>query len=78
MQHSVKGIGENYEALSTMRNEKIKFNAEEFFQFAKNNLKKYSIVENGNDLLVSTWYSDSLIADYQKSIQNFKSIEANE
>ena len=33
MQHSVKGIGENYEALSTMRNEKIKFNAEEFFKF---------------------------------------------
>ena len=50
MQHSVKGIGENYEALSTMRNEKIKFNAEEFFKFAQNNLKKYSIVDNGIDV----------------------------
>lgn len=68
MQHSVKEIGKSYETLSTMRNDKIKFSAEDFFKFAKNNIKKYSIIENYDDLLVSTWHSDSLISDYRKSI----------
>lgn len=31
-------------------------------------MKKYSIIENGDDLLVSTWYSDDLINDYRKTL----------
>lgn len=72
MQHSVKNIADNYEKLSIMRKDKNQFNANNFFQFAKDNKNKYSIIENGEDLLVSTWYSDSLIKDYQSIIQNFK------
>jgi hypothetical protein len=64
MQHSVKNIGARYEDLSIMRNEKNQFKKEEFFRFAKTNKSKYSIIENNDDLLVSTWYSDSLINDY--------------
>jgi len=66
MQHSVIVIGENYEALSRMRNEKNPFSADGFFKFAKENSSKYGIIENGNDLLVSTWHSDALISDYNK------------
>ena len=36
--------------------------------FAKEHNKKYSIIENGNDLLVSTWYSGDLIEDYKKTL----------
>lgn len=68
MQHSVKFIGDNYEKLSISRKDKKQFNANNFFQFAKGNKSKYSIIENGEDLLVSTWYSDSLIKDYQSTI----------
>jgi len=68
MQHSVKNIGETHEGISTMRKDKYQFIAKEFFEFAKNNAKKYSIVENGDDLLVSTWYSNSLIEDYRNYI----------
>lgn len=69
MQHSVKNIGNNYQVVSIMRKDKNEFNADDFFNFAKINKKKYSIIENGDDLLVSTWYSDSLVSDY---IQTFR------
>ena len=64
MQHSVKTIGNRYEELSLMRKEKKQFKAEDFFQFAMDNKTKYSISEEGKDLLVSTWSSQSLIDDY--------------
>jgi hypothetical protein len=67
MQHSIKFIGNQREELSLMRKEKNPFNAEDFFNFAKSNNKKYSIIENGTDLLVSTWYSGDLIDDYNKT-----------
>jgi hypothetical protein len=51
-----------------MRKDKNPFNKEDFYQFAKSNMKKYSIIENGDDLLVSTWYSGSLIYAYQETI----------
>lgn len=70
MQHSVKRIGENYEMLSTRRNDKKRFIAKDFFEFAKANSKKYAIIENADDLLVSTWHSDSLISDYQSTIKS--------
>ncbi len=69
MQHSVKNIGNNYQVVSIMRKDKNQFNADDFFNFAKINKKKYSIIENGDDLLVSTWYSDSLVADYKQTIR---------
>lgn len=68
MQHSVKYIGDNYEKLSIIRKDKNQFKAVDFFQFANDNKKKYSIIESGDDLLVSTWYSDSLIKDFKSTI----------
>jgi hypothetical protein len=64
MQHSVK----EYQQLSEMRKDKKMFSKEGFFMFAKEHNKKYSIIENGNDLLVSTWYSGDLIEDYKKTL----------
>lgn len=64
MQHSIKIIGENYEHISMLRKDEIPFDSNDFFNFAKNNNNKYSLIENGDDLLVSSWYSDKLINDY--------------
>lgn len=69
MQHSVKFIGEQYQELSEMRKEKKPFSKEEFFKFAKERSKKYSIIESGDDLLVSTWYSGDLIEDYKQTLK---------
>jgi hypothetical protein len=69
MQHSVKSIGENYELLSNMRKDVVRFVAKDFYDFAKQNINKYSLLEREDDLRVSTWYSDSLIKDYQNSIK---------
>ena len=68
MQHSVKEIANRYSRLSDMRMDIKRFNEINFITFAKNNIKKYSLIENGDDLLVSTWYSDSLIEDYRETI----------
>jgi hypothetical protein len=65
MQHSVRYIGKTYSELSELRKDKNPFKADDFFEFAKNNSKKYGLIKNGEDLLVSTWRSDSLIKDYQ-------------
>lgn len=65
MQHSIRFIGSEYERISTLRQDNPVFSAEKFFQFAKDNQNKYSIIENGDDLLVSTWYSDNLIKDFK-------------
>lgn len=65
MQHSVKYIGSIYEQLSNMRNDIIKFNIPNFLNFAKQNTKKYQLIEGKNgDFFVSTWFSDALINDY--------------
>lgn len=68
MQHSIKRIGDDYEEYSERRKDKKRFNSEGFFNFAKENKNKYGIIENGDDLLVSTWHSNDLIADYQKTL----------
>ena len=68
MQHSVKYIGEKYEELSELREDEKKFSKEDFLNFAKENIEKYSIIENGDDLLVSTWCSDELIKDYKQTM----------
>ena len=68
MQHSIKEIAKNYSELSNKRKDKKRFVESTFIQFAKDNKNKYSITENGDDLLVSTWYSDELIKDYRKTL----------
>jgi hypothetical protein len=68
MEHSVKEIAKRYSELSEMRKDKKRFDESNFIQFAKDNKNKYSIIENGDDLLVSTWYSDDLIEDYRKTL----------
>lgn len=65
MNHSVKVIAENYETIYEARKkDSKKFVAKEFIEFAKNNIDKYGLILLDNDLLVSTWHSDSLVKDY--------------
>ena len=66
MQHSVKEIAKKYADISEYRQDKKQFVESDFIQFANENKTKYSLIENGDDLLVSTWYSDNLINDYKK------------
>jgi hypothetical protein len=68
MQHSVKEIGKRYSEISNKRKDKKLFKFEDFINFAWENKKKYSLIENGQDLLVSTWYSDDLIEDYRNTL----------
>jgi hypothetical protein len=68
MQHSVKEIGKRYSELSEKRKDKNLFKLDGFITFAKENKDKYSIIEDGDDFLVSTWYSDFLINDYKKTL----------
>jgi hypothetical protein len=68
MQHSIKYIGENYSNLSNLRKDEKRFNKDSFFDYASNNKDKYHLIDNGDDLLVSTWYSDDLIRDYKNTL----------
>lgn len=68
MQHSVKEIANRYSHISDMRMDIKRFDEINFIKFASDNIKKYSLIKNGDDFLVSTWYSDSLIEDYRKTI----------
>lgn len=68
MQHSLKEIAKSYSEISNKRNDKKLFNYDNFIKFASENKNKYSLVEKGDDLLVSTWYSNDLIDDYRKTI----------
>ncbi len=68
MQHSIKEIAKRYSELSDKRKDKKRFSESGFIQFAKDNKKKYYLTENGDDSLVSTWYSNELIEDYQKTL----------
>lgn len=68
MWHSIKYIGSKREEISNMRNDKIKFSTDDFFNYAKNNREKYNIIdllEGSDDLQISTWYVDDLIKDYK-------------
>ncbi len=68
MQHSIKEIAERYSELSDLREDAQRFKKEDFIQFAKDNKKKYSLVDNGDDMLVSTWYSGDLIEAYRNTL----------
>ena len=68
MQHSVKEIPKRYSEISSKRKDENLFEYNSFIEFAKENKSKYSLIENGDDFLVSTWYSNDLINDYRKQI----------
>ncbi len=68
MQHSIKEIGERYSIISELRKDNKQFNATDFLAFARKNIDKYSLIESNDDLLVSTWYSNDLIKDYQQQL----------
>lgn len=68
MQHSVKEIGRRYSDISAKRKDKKLFKYDDFIEFAEKNKNKYSLIKNGDDLLVSSWYSNDLIDDYKNSI----------
>ena len=68
MQNSIIDIGNRHEEISSIRKDDKRFISKDFFEFAKQNKNKYSIVENGINLLVSTWYSNDLINDYIKTL----------
>jgi hypothetical protein len=69
MQHSIKYIGKNYEEISIMRKDKNQFNAVDFFKFTKENKEKYSIIENGDDLIVGSWYCSDLLDAYRSTLK---------
>ena len=69
MQHSINYIAKEYSNLSNMRKEVNPFKETDFIEFAKNNKSKYGIIDNGDDMLVSTWYSADLINDYKKTLK---------
>lgn len=68
MQHSVNEIAKRYSEISERRNDKKLFKMDDFINFAKENKRKYSLIGHGDDLLVSTWYSDDLLKDYQNTL----------
>lgn len=68
MQHSVKEIGRRNSKLSKRRDDNKLFNYNDFLKFASDNKKRYSLIESGEDLLVSTWDSDDLVNDYKNNI----------
>lgn len=68
MNHPIKEIAKRYSELSDLRKDKKRFVGPDFIQFAKDNKNKYSVIEDGDDLLVSTWHSNDLIEDYQKTL----------
>lgn len=64
MWHSVKVIAIEKEILSLKRNDVKKFNSIKFFNFAKQNINKYSLSVSGSDLLVNTMNVDNMVNDY--------------
>ena len=68
MKHSIKEIGKRYSEISAKRNDKKLFNFDDFVNFAKENKDKYSLIESGDDFLVSTFYSGDLIENYKRTL----------
>jgi hypothetical protein len=68
MQHSINDIGERYSKISLKRGDKNLFIKEDFIRFAQAKRENYHLIDNGDDLLVSSWYSNDLINDYRELI----------
>lgn len=69
MQHSINFIAKTYSEISDLRKDKKRFSEKGFIDFASQNKEKYSLIDNGHDMLVSTWHSNDLIKDYIKTIK---------
>lgn len=70
MMHSIKDIAKRYEEISILRKDTDIFYAKDFFEFTKQNAKKYDVLENGDDLLCSSWYIDDLLRDFRTKLKN--------
>ena len=68
-QSYVKHIGKTLEEFSVARKENPAFNTKDFFEFAQKNKNKYALIKTNDDLLVSTWYYDDLVRDYQNTLK---------
>jgi hypothetical protein len=68
MLHSVKQIAENHSKYSELRKDEILFSKDHFFQYAKDHFKKYQLEWHLGDLLVSTFFSDDLVAGYKQTL----------
>lgn len=68
MQHSINYIAKTYSEISELRKDEKRFSESGFIEFARHNQEKYSLIDNGFDMLVSTWYSNDLIKDYRESL----------
>ena len=69
MQHSINFIGERYSELSSKRGDKNLFIKEDFIIFAQANRGRYHLIDDGDDLLVSSFYSNDLINSYREYIK---------
>lgn len=68
MEHSVKEIAKSRAEFSDLRKDKKRFSETGFFEFAKQNKKKYQLSEDGDDLIATTWFTNDLIEDYIKTL----------
>lgn len=68
MQHSVKYIALTHCEISALRKDKVQFDYDDFIKFAKDNMVKYGLLSGVDDMLVSSWYADSLINDYKMTL----------
>jgi hypothetical protein len=72
MQHSINDIGERYSEISLKRFDKNLFIKQDFIRFAQASREKYHLIDNGDDLLVSSFYSNDLINSYKEYIKYLK------
>jgi hypothetical protein len=70
MQHSINNIGERYSEISLKRFDKNLFIKQDFIRFAQASREKYHLIDNGDDLLVSSWYFNDLIKAYREFIND--------
>lgn len=68
MQHLIKTIANNYANISELRKDKKRFTRDGFINFAKDNMVKFNIFEEGGELYVTTFFSDDLVEAYKKTI----------
>jgi hypothetical protein len=65
MYYSIKEIARLNSSLSKIRKDNKPFDYDEFIKYANENIEKYNLIERGDDLLVNSWYSNSLMDDYK-------------
>lgn len=68
MVHSVTEIGQTQARIYNRTHRLKTFDEKAFLEFAAVNVEKYNLIQDGNDLLVTTWHSDELVKDYLKTL----------